>query len=45
MMVAAGQARGPSVRVALGASAQVVGAQLVEAAQADGQLGGHGLGA
>jgi len=43
-MITAGKSRGPALGVALGASAQVVGAQLVEAAEADAQFGGDSLG-
>jgi len=44
LMIATRKTWGPVGRVALGASAQVIGAQLVETAQADAQFGGDGLG-
>jgi len=44
MMVTAGEAGRPSVRPTLGAGEQVVGAELVEAADADTQFEGDGCG-
>jgi hypothetical protein len=44
VVIAAGQTGRPGLGVALGAGAQVVGAQLVEAAQADAQFEGDGFG-
>ena len=43
-MIAAGGLRSPEAGLALGAGAQVVGAQLVEAAEMDVQFAGGGLG-
>jgi hypothetical protein len=44
VMVAAGRMGSPEVGLALGAGAQVVGAQIVEMAQMDVQFAGGGLG-
>lgn len=43
-MIAAGETGRPSVRLTLGAGEQVVGAELVEAADADAQFEGDGCG-
>jgi hypothetical protein len=44
VMIAAGEARCPSVGLAVGAGEQIVGAELVEAADADAQFEGDGCG-
>jgi len=44
MMIPAGHTRRPSIGLALGASTEVIGAELIETAQADAEFECGGLG-